>query len=219
MQYLNALNQYQALVKQRNLLLKKDKIDSILLDTYDMQMAQNEVIILQERRAFIETINHALEKHFKSISISDMKANVSYKSCLNVTGTLYEDLLNMHKNARERDLILRTTTVGIHREDMVFTLNDEAILTRASQGQKRMMMLAFKLSLMSYIEQKIHKKPILLLDDVLSELDEFRQKAFMKEIERCDQCIVTATDIPAFLKNKEMHILYIEQGSIVKNRR
>jgi DNA replication and repair protein RecF len=79
-----------------------------------------------------------------------------------------------------------------------------------------MVMLAFKLSLLDYIEEKTGKKPVLLLDDVLSELDSQRQKKLLEMVKGPYQCMITATEVPAYLKDQEMSEFQIDHGNVIQ---
>ncbi|MDO5121595.1 MAG: DNA replication and repair protein RecF, partial [Erysipelotrichaceae bacterium] len=104
----------------------------------------------------------------------------------------------------------------IHREDIEFDLNDQNVIYTASQGQKRMILLAFKLSLMKFAESKSGKVPVLLLDDVLSELDMTRQKNLIREIYGKCQSIITSTDYPEFLKDYQIREFRITHGTVTE---
>jgi DNA replication and repair protein RecF len=218
--YLLSLNQYQNLLKDRNVLLKSFNIDQTLLDTLDEQMAKAQVIVVRMRKEFVDTVSHILPQKYIELAEDDPKVSVSYKCCLeNVPDTdeeIYQKLLEMHRKAREKDLEYHVTTAGCHHDDLIFEMNHSNLIDTASQGQKRMVMLAFKLSLLKYIEEKTGKRPVLLLDDVLSELDYQRQKKLLEMVKGPYQCVITATDVPDFLKNQEMSEFHIENGKITQ---
>lgn len=209
--YLNSLNHYQSLLKERNFLLKQERINETLLDTLDEEMSRDESFIITMRNEFIDMINSKLENYYHLLSIDDDTKLYAEYECA------YDDLEHIresHQAARERDILYRTTTIGIHREDMIFKMNRESVTEYASQGQKRMAVLSFKLSLLHYIENKTGKKPVLLLDDVLSELDDTRQRRLMNIVEGPYQCIITATGIPAYLENKNIRIFQVVHGTM-----
>ena len=86
----------------------------------------------------------------------------------------------------------------------------------ASQGQKRMILLVFKLALLEYIEKNTNKKAILLLDDVLSELDDEKQRHLIEMIQNVEQCFITATKIPKIIQNQPYTHYYVDNGMITK---
>lgn len=211
--YLIALSKYNAILKERNLLLKQYHVNLTLLDTMDEQLSKYEVLIIQERKKFISSIDHYINSLYKQLSENDIDIHVKYKCCIEEKET-YENILLAHKKSRNKDIESHATTLGIHREDMIFEMNGRNLIQFASQGQKRMTVLAFKMALLRYISKETNRHPILLLDDVLSELDYDRQKKLMEMVGDTYQCIITATEIPSFLRNRKMKIFQIENGTI-----
>ena len=118
-------------------------------------------------------------------------------------------------NARERDLHLLQTTVGPHRDDMSIQSNKIDMRKYGSQGQQRTSALSLKLSEIQLVEKTIHEKPVLLLDDVLSELDEKRQNDLLSSISGI-QTLITCTGLDDFVKNRfEIdRLFHVTQGSI-----
>lgn len=212
--YLYALNQFNASLKERNQLLKKYPVNMKLLDTLDELMARNEVVIMKYRKQYIDMIDSYITSLYRSLSNDQVEVHLKYQCCIEGEIT-FENVLHAHQFYRNKDLDMHSTTFGIHREDMIFEMNKKNIVEIASQGQKRMTVLAFKMAELQYIENKIGKKPVLLLDDVLSELDEIRQKRLMHMIGNTYQCIITTTHIPQFLMNRKMKIFQIQNGNIV----
>ena len=214
-QYLAALNQYQNHLKERNILLKKNDADARYLDVLDEQMAKEEYRIILERRKFIELIQGVMPSIYRELSGDDITVTVRYKCCLEASEELSEaNILEMHRMNREKDLENRMTTAGIHREDLIFETDGKNLITVASQGQKRMTMLAFKLALMQYIHNATGKHPVLLLDDVLSELDLTRQKKLLELVKNSCQCIITLTEVPDFLRKETIAEFIVRSGTI-----
>lgn len=211
--YLYALNQYQNFLKQRNILLKQKNVDLLYLDTLDERMSDVEKVIIEERKEFIKSINESISSFYQRLSGEDKQVYVRYKTCLEKDITK-ENVLHMHQEAREKDLENRLTSVGIHREDMIFEIDDRNITEFASQGQKRMMMLSFKLAMLRYIESKTKKKPILLLDDVMSELDLHKQEILLDMVSQPYQCIITTTHIPSYMEKIPMKKYVVRDGNI-----
>lgn len=212
--YLFSLNRYQNLLKERNILLKNDSPDPRFLDTLTEQMASCEEYIIAKRREFTETISESMDGLYRQISGSDMCASLRYQCCIDDEECSAGNILAMHQKSREKDIEHRMTSDGIHREDLIFELDGKNVINNASQGQKRMVMLAFKLSLLKYIEKITAKKPVLLLDDVLSELDLIRQKKLIDMIGNSYQCLITATEIPSFIRKEDVTVFMIENGTI-----
>ncbi len=212
--YLLSLNQYQMYLKDRNALLKSEKIDLNYLDILDEQIAKVEAHIIRERRKFIEVIQSVISKIYQELSGSQIKLEVMYKTFVEDTEKLEEKILEIHRESHQKDMEYHITKVGIHLDDLIFKMDDQNLIYFASQGQKRMVMLSFKLALLNYIKLMTKKQPILLLDDVLSELDYSRQKKLLQMVQRDFQCIITTTEIPDFLKHADMTKFRIEGGKI-----
>ena len=212
--YLLSLNQFQMYLKDRNALLKSEKIDLNYLDILDEQMSKVEAHIIRERRKFIEVIQSVISKIYQELSGSEIKLEVMYKTFIEDTEELEEKILEIHRESRQKDMEYHITKVGIHLDDLIFKMDDQNLIYFASQGQKRMVMLSFKLALLNYIKLMTKKQPILLLDDVLSELDYSRQKKLLQMVQRDFQCIITTTEIPDFLKHADMTEFRIEGGKI-----
>lgn len=215
--YLLSLNKYQNLLKERNILLKEERKDELFLETLDEQMAEEEEKIMLERKRFIQSVNEMLTPVYQQLSSDTIQMSIVYKSCIDDISK--ENLFQMHQSLHEKDRIYHTTTNGIHREDMIFEMDHANLILSASQGQKRMTMLAFKMALLKHIQKETGKNPVLLLDDVLSELDMQKQNKLLKMIDGTFQCLITSTEIPPFLKNKDLKNFYVEDGKIYENRR
>lgn len=211
--YLCALNTYNNLLKQRNSLLKSDSVDLDYLDVFDNQMIEISESIIQSRSSFVTIVNRFMKEKYQLLSQDQDIAQIRYDSCVN-REHVKEELIQMYRDSREKDLLYKVTNCGIQREDFIFTLNQVPAINYASQGQKRMMMLALRLSLLEFIKEVTGKKAILLLDDVLSELDMNHQKILIQEIHRQYQCLLTCTEVPTFLKNQSMKLFHINNGMI-----
>lgn len=213
--YLLALNRYQNLLKERNTLLKNSRVDTRYLDILDEQMAKEEFRIIQERQNFLDQVQSIMPALYREISSDDITVNVRYKCCLEDPLNVSEEILKeMHLSSREKDIENRITSAGIHREDILFELDGKNLITVASQGQKRMTMLAFKMSLLRYIQNETGKSPVLLLDDVLSELDTERQVKLLEMVKKPYQCIITSTSIPEFMKKEQIAEYIVSSGTV-----
>ena len=212
--YLLSLNRYQNFLKERNSLLKNNRVDDTYLDILDEQMIQEELMIITMRRNFVQKINHQITDLYRELSEDDIEVKIQYKCCIDEAECTPENLQNMYLNCRNRDLENHVSTAGIHREDIIFRINDKELTQTASQGQKRMVMLAFKMALLGYIRSETGKSPVLLMDDVLSELDLNRQKKLLEMVTDSCQCLITATEIPEHMKRVHYKEFYINQGRL-----
>ena len=213
--YIYALNRFQDTLKKRNYLLKQNKIDEIYLDTLDEILSEQEFVLIQERIKIVQSLNENIQKYYAYLfqdNVSTLK--IHYACCIEKKDINVSDILQLHKDCRKKDMEYHTTTNGIHREDFIFLINGQNVIEKASQGQKRMILLSLKLSLHYYIKQQTGIDAILLLDDVLSELDIHVQKRLLEICKKAEQCIITTTEIPVSIQDLKMSQFYIQNGTV-----
>ncbi len=210
--YLKALIQYNKTLKQRNTLLNEirkaffNKKDVVTLkkdlDAWDEELVKFGSLITEKRLGLTEFLGKKLEKIYQSISGQDEKITLEYKSKtvdqktafpLNKMSFITESYADALRQAQEKDILQAKTTVGPHRDDLIFFINKKEMYTAASRGEFRTLLLAIKLAEIDFIKQKTGYHPILLLDDVFSELDKSRQELLLKSIKNC-QTIIATTD-------------------------
>jgi len=194
--YFYNLQQYHLVLKQRNNLLKNMYFNNTGEDTlsiWDDQLVVYGKKIIEIRKNFIDKLNEIVLDIHKNISGGE-KLRLKY-DC-NVEGHDFHEKLI--KNA-ERDKKLKNTLVGPHKDDIIFLINDMDVRTFGSQGQQRTAALSIKLAEIELVKEVTNDTPVLLLDDVLSELDENRQKYLLNSIKDV-QTIITCTGIEDFVK-------------------
>ncbi len=199
--YLVNLLTYQKILKQRNKLLKavlEKKSQENELDFWDMKLAEHGTEVIKERRLFFKTIEEFLKKQYQNISGKKDRLELSYLAKIKNLEK-YSAKLISH---RKRDILMTETSLGPHRDDFEFILNDKPINSFGSRGEYRSSILALKLSEVNFIESQTGKKPILLLDDVFSELDSERQKYLLEAIQN-QQTVITTTDDNVLNSNTE----------------
>ncbi|MBR2675436.1 MAG: DNA replication/repair protein RecF [Solobacterium sp.] len=214
--YLFALQNYRNLLKDRNALLKQNVRDDSYMEILEERMIREEETVILGRRAFIQAINENLPEYYRRLSGEDAEVRIAYQSCIPLDSEIKSSLKKMYDLSREKDLLFHSTGSGIHREDIAFTMNGTNVISCASQGQKRMILLSFKLAILNYIEAASSTKAVLLLDDVLSELDRNRQKTLMALISNSVQCIITGTEIPEFISRKQLKEFRVDQGKLIQ---
>ena len=197
--YVYNLINYNKIIAQRNQLLKDIYFKPELketLDVWDMQLADFGSKIIKRREEFIEDINKIIKPIHRKLTNDKENINIIYKkSCSEEE--LYEQLIA----AREKDLKYKTTSVGPHRDDIIFYNDEMNIRIYGSQGQKRTAALSLKLAEIELVKCIINDTPVLLLDDVLSELDSDRQNHLLKSLENI-QTIITCTGLDEFINNR-----------------
>lgn len=203
--YYESLQRYNQALEQRNFLLFSPIKSPDLRDQaeiWETQMALEGSRLIKERSSFVETINHRLADDYREISQDDNRLKINYQPALDnpgvetlVGGDQLQSLLqNSWRKSWARDLNTRQTNFGPHRDDFIFTLDSRPLASSGSRGEWRSAVLALKLGEKQFIEQRAKKQPVLLLDDVFSELDVARRATLSRRISGA-QCFLTATDL------------------------
>lgn len=197
--YYSDLSNYNKVLNQRNSLLKqiyfdKSKID--MLDIWDMQLVNYGIKIINERNNFINMINEIIIDIHSKLTSGKESIHLEYEK--NIDSDNFENELFLK---RDIDLRNQNTQVGPHRDDITFYINDMDVKKYGSQGQQRTVALSLKLAEIELVKRLIKDNPILLLDDVMSELDSNRRDALLNSIEGI-QTIITCTGYDDFIKER-----------------
>ena len=213
--YYSDLKEYHRALKQRNALLKvlqKDKAhrDSSTLSVWDDQLANYGTRIMKQRKIFIEKINCIAREIHLNITQGAENLELTYAPSVSNVDIYLESLSKQHV----RDIGQATTTLGIHKDDINFTINNISARYYGSQGQQRTAALSIKLAEIEIIKQSTNETPVLLLDDVLSELDGSRQNYLIKQITNL-QTLVTCTGVEEILLTMKDHkIMKMADGKV-----
>ncbi len=211
--YLYNLNHYNKIVEQRNKLLKDIYEHPDLKETlsiWDAQIVSYGNKVIERRNTFVQQLNEILYDIHKKLSGDREEILLTYEP--NVTADRFEE--KMRQNL-DRDIYLKQTTAGPHRDDISFVVNGIDIRKFGSQGQQRTAALTLKLAEIELVKRLTKDTPVLLLDDVLSELDSNRQNALLDSIGNI-QTIITCTGLDDFV-NKQFSInkvIRVVQGTI-----
>lgn len=197
--YYNNLSSYNKILNQRNNLLKSlyyDKSQMETLDVWDMQLVDYGIKIIKERNNFIEKINELILSIHKGLTSDKEILKIKYDK--NISEEEFSNELFLRRDA---DLKYQTTQVGPHRDDISFYINGMNAKIYGSQGQQRTVALSLKLAEIELVKELIGDNPILLLDDVMSELDSTRRDALLASIDDI-QTIITCTGYDDFIKER-----------------
>ena len=197
--YYNNLSNYNKILNQRNNLLKNiyyDKSQLDMLDIWDAQLVEYGIKIIKDRNNFIDKINDIILDIHKKLTGDKEIIKIIYEK--NVSE---EDFSRELVLKRDVDLRYQNTQVGPHRDDIAFIVNDLNVKTYGSQGQQRTAALSLKLSEIELVKEIIGDNPILLLDDVMSELDSSRRNSLLSSINDI-QTIITCTGYDDFIKER-----------------
>lgn len=198
--------EYERSVRQRNAFLKSGEHDDVTLSVWDSRLAQAGGRVMARRARVIETIEPRLEEAYRVIAASDIRAGLEYRaswfegppSPLSA-GEYAEQLAEGLERRRRIDYERRVTTVGPHRDEPTFVLDERDARTHASQGEQRTVALAVKLAAHEAVAEAVSDQPVLLLDDVFSELDPERSKALAGALPDDTQTMITTArpeDVP-----------------------
>lgn len=212
--YLYNLNHYNKIVNQRNKLLKDMYLNPQLKDTlhiWDMQLVSFGSKIIERRRLFVEQLNEIIYEIHKKLSGGREELFIEYEP-----DTEIEDFEKKLQLSQERDIRAKMTSVGPHRDDFSFLAGKVDIRKYGSQGQQRTAALSLKLSEIELVKKVTKDTPVLLLDDVLSELDSSRQNYLLNSIGEI-QTIITCTGLEEFINNRfEIdRVFKVAEGSVV----
>lgn len=198
--YVNMLNDYNSLLKQRNEYLKSIKLNNnfnkIYMDIINDKYVNLNISIIKYRYEFINKINEYISDVYFNIA-GDKGLKIIYYPCVNYEDdtVMRENLLSKVRNAYDREFILGSSLIGSHREDFGFYLNDLDLSIYGSQGQVKMAILSLKLAEAFVFRDICGEYPLLLLDDVFSELDVDKRNNLIKYLNFDIQSIITTTDL------------------------
>ena len=225
--YLENITKYKKVLEERNNLLKEIKIklkgnrvleknDEDFLDVYDKLLSKLNCEIYNERKRIIEKLNdyiYGIHLKLTENYINNEKLHIKYVS------NVEEDIQKMYNNlikSRLNDINKGYTSFGIHRDDYIISINSLDVSIYGSQGQKKSSIISLKLSELKVIEEVIGEKPVLLLDDYMSELDERRRLKFLDIIE--DIQIIITTTHKISIDGKENTYFYVDNGKIERKK-
>lgn len=225
--YLENITKYKKVLEERNNLLKEIKVklkgnrvleknDEDFLDVYDKLLSKLNCEIYNERKRVIEKLNdyiYGIHLKLTENYINNEKLHIKYVS------NVEEDIQKMYNDlikSRLNDINKGYTSFGIHRDDYIISINSLDVSIYGSQGQKKSSIISLKLSELKVIEEVIGEKPVLLLDDYMSELDERRRLKFLDIIE--DIQIVITTTHKISIDGKENTYFYVDNGKIERKK-
>lgn len=215
--YLADLSSYNHVLKQRNTYLKSsDKVDKVFLSVLDDQLADYGSRVIKHRLDFVRELAIEADKNHHAISNQLEHLTIDYVSTVKFTdlSTLKEDFIQQLEKNHQRDIFKRNTSIGPHRDDLTFTINDIKA-DFCSQGQHRSLILSLKMAEIELFKQQTGDYPILLLDDVMSELDNNRQLRLLEGIKQQVQTFITTTSLDHLQHLPEdLKIFHIEKGTI-----
>ncbi|MGX7060100.1 DNA replication/repair protein RecF [Vagococcus humatus] len=225
--YLYHLSLYQKTLKQRNKYLKQlglkkqAQTDEVYLDVLTEQLAQAGSEVIYYRYQFIQQLESWANQLHQKITNHKELLQIIYETSIPVTkehakNEIFQIFYEQLKKNQEKDLYKQNTSVGPHRDDLIFLVNQQNVQTYGSQGQQRTTALSVKLAEIELIHDLIGEYPILLLDDVMSELDDERQVHLLSSIENKVQTFITTTSLDHLSDKLTVHpdVFMVKQGVV-----
>ena len=188
-EYMSALHQYNRLLQQRNKMLKEQNIDRSLLEVIDMRMASFAEPVFRARKRFVEDLRPIVSQYYKTVSGGSEQIDIEYETELYKAG-----LDQLLESSFERDRVMKYTTVGVQRDDLVFTMNGHPIRRCGSQGQQKSFLVSLKFAQYEIMKRNYGFAPILLLDDVFDKLDMTRISNLLQMVSGNDFGQIFITD-------------------------
>ena len=218
--YATYLGQYERVLTQRNALLKSMKQNAVnYLDVWDRQLSQLGSVISILRQDYVNKMQPILNQIYQGISTGKEVLSASYHSTVfeDAPDQIYsadkvEQYLQALSNSREKDVATGHTAIGIHRDDLSLKIGDLGVREYGSQGQQRSCVIVLKLTEAKLLKNIVGSEPIVLLDDVMSELDESRQDYILNHVKR-HQVFITCCDISNTLRLQNGKIYKMENGN------
>ncbi len=216
--FYNILKSYNSILLQRNKILKDEKLNNLLFEVYTEKLINYGCDIMLYRSLYIERLKETAKKIYREISNDKRELIIKYKSFFEIDDSenkkkINDDFKKEYEKYKNEEILRRTTLIGPHKDDIEFLLDGKNAKIYASQGQQRTIILALKLSELIFMKELTGISPVLLLDDILSELDKERQEKLFYYIKGY-QTIITVTDSQE-IKEKNFNMIKVENSKIV----
>lgn len=192
-EYMKELLNYKNILKERNTLLKENNIDLLYLETIEERLCEPQYKIINYRQKLVDELNMHVQAIFDELDNSERKVKIKYFTFAKEKdySLFKEKLMNLYKENRESDMKRKATSIGIHHDDIKMYLDEKDVGTYASQGQNRISALSLKLSMFNVIKKYTKEDAVVILDDVLSELDEQHQIRLLAKLRNFEQVFIT----------------------------
>lgn len=222
--YLHTLQQYGKVLQQRNNYLKgatPGGVNHAMLDVWNVQLAEYGVKIMKKRKHFIHKLQTYAEQIHAGITNGTEKLTIVYRpsfetDALQDESVLFDQFMIKLTQVKDQEIRRGVTLAGPHRDDLAFFINDKEAQIFGSQGQQRTTALSLKLAEIELINEEIGEYPLLLLDDVLSELDQNRQTQLIETFQSKVQTFITTTGLESVNMSKlqDAGIYYVREGTV-----
>jgi len=224
--YFYNLQQFVKILEQRNKLLKTISVKKSLEETlsiWDEKLVEYGSKIIWYRELYIRKLREFAKEIHNNITLNNEILDIAYNpgikaDSIESLNQIKEIFMNQLLNNKKKEIEAGITMVGPHRDDMEFSINNVAVKHFASQGQQRTVVLSLKMAELEFMKEYTGEYPVLLLDDIMSELDKNRQHFLMNKIEN-KQVIITCTDIDRFNIYEHASIFKVEKGMVMEGEK
>lgn len=218
--YYSVLNEFNNILKKRNNILKSSangySVDKVYLEILTKFLINKIVYIYNSRKKYISRLNDYIDDIYYTLT-GYKGLKIVYKTDVNVDNYIEENLEKLFKSNEDRELIIGSTLIGPQKDDLDFLLNGKDVKKFCSQGQQRMAVIALKMASIEILRKYDKVEPILLLDDVFSELDSDKRTSLFKYIYNNIQTFITTTDLSNLDEKlvKKAKIFKVDNGNVV----
>lgn len=216
-EYLNDLSLYKKLLKERNTLLKEENVDKNYVEVINEQMIDVQFRIVSHRKEMVRKINLLINNKFQTLDCANNYVSLVYEteySNLDNLEKFKERYRRIYEDDFETDKRRKSTSRGIHRDDLVMFLNGREIGVYGSQGQNRLGALSLKLSIFEILKRELGEEPIVILDDVLSELDIDHQRKLIEELTKMEQVFITCAKEDYYFNDCSTYV--VTENSVIR---
>jgi DNA replication and repair protein RecF len=191
--YYENLKEYTKLLKERNLTLKQETVDKNLIRAINKRLIPLSKLIVSYRFAYVQKLNSIISAVNDQISNKKKKLELIYLPVVKLDHEFENNLKSLYENSLDKDIKFQTTSIGVHKEDFLMNIDGKDISVFGSQAENRLAVVSLVLSSYFALKEGV-EKPIVILDDVLSELDEINQERLIKLTTKLSQVFITSTE-------------------------
>lgn len=212
-QYLKQLSEVNHLISDRNAFLKSEALDDVYLEVIDTQLIENSVSIIKQRKLFVENLSIKTNQYFRKMVNDFSEVTLEYQAPIDLQQSDYHEAFKKRMlDSLRRDKEFKQTHVGIHRDDYIFKVDGVPIINVLSQGQRRLLMIAFKLAVIDWLIKENDIYPIFCMDDLFSELDQEKRQLVLSLLDPKLQVFITTTDLKFIETKKDKFVFNIRKG-------
>ena len=215
--YLKDLSEYKKLLKERNTLLKEDDVNVNFIRVLDEQMIDIQYRIITHRKELVRKLNLLINDKFQNLDQGKNYVSLMYETvCSNLSdfGKFKEKMMRIYEDDLKTDIRRKSTSRGILHDNLIMLLNGREIGVYGSQGQNRIGALSLKLSIFEILKRELNEEPIVILDDVLSELDIIHQQKLIEELTKIEQVFLTCAKEDYYFRDCSTYV--VTNSSIIR---